>query len=207
MTLTEQLTRIVKEHGASLPEYAWASEHDRWTELIFCVISRVRSDELESTRTAVDLLSLLGLLDVSVLSNLNGEDASIVKRVLRAQGFTAAQAEQAIAVMKAVAARTRSAYRGKMQRVLRKHAERLRDELTKTFQKCGLKQSDVQYAVSEWLQNAASLPVSLETAAIKDFCKTNRVRLSQLLDAADSLDLNVALVDDVIGIAQDAKRR
>jgi hypothetical protein len=207
MHLTDRLKQIYEKHQDELPEYGWASERDRWAELMFCLLCRVRDDELDATRAAVDLLNLLGLLDVNVLAALSGQDAAILDRVLRSNGFSAAQASRGADVLKAVAARTRKDFHGKLQRVLRKHGELLRQELSGAFASCGLKRPDIDYAVSQWLQNAASLPISLESNAVKAFCKSNRVGMDQLLNAADALDVNVALVDDLLALDQSTRRR
>lgn len=207
MTLADRLQRMYEKHRAELPEYAWASERDRWAELVFCLLSRLREEELEATRAAVDLLNLLGLLRVEVLAGLSGEDASILQRVLRSHGFSPAQASRAAEVLAAVAARTQQEYDGKLQRVLRKHGELLRRELSAAFTACGLEQTELDHAVSQWLQNAVNLPISLENDAVKAFCKSQRVRLDQLLEAADALDVNVALVDDLLAVAQPPRRR
>jgi len=207
MNLVERLQRIYEKHEPELPEYGWASERDRWAELIFCLLSRVRVDELPATRAAVDLLNLLGLLEVKVLAGLTREDASILDRVLRSHGYSAAQATRGAEVLTAVAQRTQQEFEGKLQRALRRHGELLRQELSSAFASCGLQPTELDYAVSQWLQNAASLPISLESEAVKTFCRSHRVGLDKLIQAADALDLNVALVDDLLALDQPAQRR
>jgi len=200
--LVRRLQSVFERHQDELPEYGWASEGDRWAELVFCLLCQVRNEEPEATRAAVDLLNLLGLLDVPVLARMEGEDAAILKRVLRSHGFTAADAARGEALLRAIAQRTTRRFQGKVQRVLRKHGERMRQEFTRAFAGAGLSETALEYALSQWLQNALSLPISLENDAVRAFCKAQRVRLADLVECADALDINMALVDDLIALDQ-----
>jgi hypothetical protein len=57
----------------------------------------------------------------------------------------------------------------KVQRFLRRHGDFIRDELTGELASDAMSHEDVRYAVSQWLQNALSLPVSLEHQAVRVF--------------------------------------
>jgi hypothetical protein len=64
----------------------------------------------------------------------------------------------------------------------------------------GVEEPQLQYAVSHWLQNAVSLPVSLEHPAVIAFRSEFGLDAKGLEDVVDALDINLAVVDDVLSI-------
>ena len=79
-----------------------------------------------------------------------------------------------------------------------KHAEKMIAELQKTFQFSTLDANQSRYAIAFWLQNVANLPVTLQDNSIKKFTEIHGLSGKQLFDAADEMDVNVALVDDLV---------
>jgi hypothetical protein len=52
--------------------------------------------------------------------------------------------------------------------------------------------------LTRWLQNALEMPIPLSNNEVQSFCKKYKCTVQQLVDAADTLDINVAIVDDLI---------
>lgn len=201
MDFKTQLRDLYERHEPEAGTYAWMNENDRWAELIFCLLNQYGDEDPQPVRTAVSSLGYLGLLDPDKLSLMNvpgDENAVVVTFVLKQHGFSNDDARRAAALLARVAAVIQKEWGGKIQRYLRRHGEMMRDELTKAFAGESLTDEQLRYAVSHWLQNALSLPVSLEHQAVVEFCRRNQASLADLTQAADELNLNIALVDDLL---------
>jgi hypothetical protein len=199
MDLEPRLRQLFERHESDLGVYAWMYETDRWAELIFCLLSRYQPQNDEATRMAVSSLQYLGLLAPATLAGLDQEAdlAPVITYVLKRHGFS----DDDLPRLRTVLAHAGQAMRGdggKVQRFLRRHGEVIRDELASAVTCDAMSPDDARYAVTQWLQNALSLPVSLEHEAVKEFCAANDATSADLLDAIDALDLNVALVDDLL---------
>lgn len=206
MSLSNKLRQVFDEHGDRLPAYAWASEATRWTELVFCLLRQCVKGNSNGAREATDILAGMGLLDVNTLATLANDDARFFAQILIRCGFSNTEAKRGIGVLTSVATSVKANYSGKIQRLLRKHGEKLRDEMTATFREAGLARAELKYAVTHWLQNALSMPISLESDAVRRFCVENRVTVSQLVETADTLDVNVSLIDDLLEMMPEKKK-
>lgn len=201
MELKAQLQRLYQQHESDLATYAWASEDNRWAELVFCLLHQCCEQEPELTRSAVAALQSLSLISVGKMLYLDDrthENRVVFAYVLRKHGFSDDDAELACQVLAHVANCIQHNYGGKIQRFLRYHGEVMRDELVRAFDGTMLDKPRMEYAISYWLQNALSVPISLQQDAVVDFCQKNNVNLQDLWQAVDDLDLNLALVDDLL---------
>lgn len=201
MTIKTQLQELFERHEVDVGAYAWMHENDRWAELIFCLLNQYNPQNAQTIRMAVSSLQYLGLLDTTKLSLLEtpgNEDVVVFAHILKRHGFSPENTEHAVKLLVHVASVIHKDYEGKIQRYLRRAGERMRDELANMFGGGLLKEEQLHYAISSWLQNALSLPISLEHPAVLEFCKRNGVSVEELLHAADELDLNIALVDDLL---------
>ncbi len=126
----------------------------------------------------------------------------VLRYVLEHQGFSDDEASRAVSILVQAANAVRNNCGGKIQRYLRSNGERMRDELATMFAAVPLNSVDIRYAVSQWLQTALSLPISLENQAMVDFCSAHKVTQAELLRAADELDQNLALLDDVLDMSR-----
>jgi hypothetical protein len=59
-------------------------------------------------------------------------------------------------------------------------------------------QEQVRYAFTLWLQNVLNMPLSLQSRAVETFTNAIGLTSGQLFHAADEMDVNVALVDDLL---------
>lgn len=208
MDLKTQLQRLFEKYESDIGAYAWMYETDRWAELIFCLLNQYNQQDAEATRMAVTSLQYLGLLEIDRLAALEtpGDDHAVVLAyILKRHGFSEENGRHAVRLLRQVASVVKKGYEGKIQRYLRRQGEVMRDQLVNAFACESLSTEQLRYAISHWLQNALSLPVSLEHQAITEFCRENGLALEDLLLAVDELNLNIALVDDLLEIDQRAK--
>jgi hypothetical protein len=159
-------------------------------------------------RRAVDALHYLDLLDVATLSSIR-EDATsdagiIIGAVLRRQGYSAQEAQAAITILAHAATYIRQHHSGKIQLYLRRHGQTMADQLVATFADEALSEFQLRYAVTLWLQNAVSMPLSLPHPAVLRLCERYSATLDDLLIVADELDLNLAVIDDLLMLEEQA---
>ncbi len=201
MDLSDHLDQLFDRYRDSLPSVLWPSEADRWAELLYCLLNQVGGESAERTRAAIENLNGLGLLDVSALSDEHGagdESPVMIKYTLKHYGFSPDDAERGYQVIRAAAAAVQAKYQGKMQKFLRRHGEVMRDQLIACFEGVHLEPDELRYAVTHWLQNALSIPLSLAHPVALELCGRYGQSLDQLVAVADELDVNVALIDDLV---------
>lgn len=202
MNLQTKLTELYEEYGQFLAPYLWASESDRWAELVLCLLHQCFAGEPGTNiRQAVTLLQDLNLLEVDRLVGLHdptSQSTITFVYILKQQGFSDAAIRRATKVLSDAATIVKTRYDSKIQRYLRRHAQIMRDELVSVFGDLNLTKEQLQYAIVHWLQNVLSLPLSLESPAVIEFCEKNGVSIDDLMHACDSLDINAAIVDDLL---------
>jgi hypothetical protein len=96
-------------------------------------------------------------------------------------------------------------YGGKLQRYLRPKAGAIRDELVAMFADPAGAEPELPGVVAHWLQNAMGMPLSLTDASVQAFCEAHGISAEELERAADEIDFNIALVDDVLRLAAAAR--
>ena len=198
--LNEELRSLAERHLPELDDLRWASEADRWAELIFCVLNSFAEDAPERCRLATGTLAELDLLAPATLAGVDdphSEAHIMAKHVLRLHGFTEANLAGVLGALGTVSRQTIAGFDGKLQRYLRQLGEAARDSLAARFGDS----PQLRRAVTHWLQNTLNLPLSLEDQAVREFCERLAITQADLEAAADSIDLNVAVVDDIIGLA------
>lgn len=200
-SLQGTLASIINDYGSDLPVGNWSSEKDRWQELLVCMINQVKPEpNMDEVREVTEIWEKLNLTSPMILSALKEDDReySFLVMTLLQYDFTEHEAlttvNMAIALGKAVA----DNYNGKIQTCIRKYAVALRDELTKTFADVGLDDSQINYGVVHWLQNTMNAPLSLSHQSVTAFCKEKGVTPQELWNAADILEINLAVIDDVL---------
>lgn len=206
--LKDKLQEIYDQHEPDLSAYVWVSEADRWAELAFCLLNQLTDLEPEQVRMIVNRLQDLGVLRIVALAGDGPEyqeTRTVLAYVLKRYGFSDQDAERGVQLLTHVAQHVQRDYAGKIQGFLRRHAKMMRDELLETLKDPALGDRELRYAITLWLQNAVSLPISLESSAVVKFCQDNEAAPEDLWKAADGLDLNLALVDDLIEMRQNAQ--
>lgn len=149
------------------------------------------------------MLQEAGLLEPAVLARTSqpGEESGTVLRYLFARaGLGPAQVGRAGDQLARIGRAIEERYQGKIQRYLRRQGELIRDDLLGMFADGGGPEPELRHGVTHWLQNAAGIPLSTfeYDRTLQQFCQERGVDQRQLEDAADEIDFNLALVDDVI---------
>lgn len=185
--------------------HPWPHEEDRWQELVFCLLSRCLTRPEVEVRQLTGLLRFLNLLKVSDWDDSEAADDSDNNRVaerafevLTENGINAADAKRCVEVIGQAAMSLSDAYDGKVQQALRTIGETAQDLLMRTLDISSLDDAARKEALSCWLQNVANLPLSLERNSMATFCATYKVSPQDLLRAADDMDVNTALLDDLL---------
>lgn len=208
ITPTERLRELLELHGDALETVDWPSEGDRWVELLVCLChQRTPALPMRALRSALHMLEDLNLVSVEALRGLASGSAEhvVVTQVLQRHGLGATDAAALADLMSRLARATEATCGGRIQKVLRAHALAARDELAASFAGIGLGKEELEFALTHWLQNATSAPISLQSRDVVAFCRALGITLETLEDAADELGLNLALLDDVL--AMDAGQR
>lgn len=193
--------------------YPWPWESSRWHELVFCILYRLATPELppETARTLTLALADLGLLDVNCLAaqlNEDGEvdpahpDAALMLQLLQRAGLPAAKGSAILTTLGQVAAGFEQRYHGKVQRYLRHYGHAFLDGLHQDFSFSKIGEEDMRQIFTHWLQNVLNLPLPVSEPAVAQFCAAHGASVADLLQIADELDLNVALLDDLIAAGE-----
>ena len=198
--VVDRLAALVSEHLDDLPPYAWASESDRWCELLTCLLHvRLPSRTYAEVRDMVHQLREVDTLLAESLAELDqaGPLALRMREVMAGAGLTDAETQAAVTVLCQTASSTCASYGGRVQRCLRRHALAARDELVDTLAGLAITADDRRLAVSLWLQNTTNAPIALADPSTRDLCESLGVSAMELEEAADALDLNLGVVDDL----------
>jgi hypothetical protein len=200
MDLDRELVELATRHADALDGLPWASERARWAELVFCVINSVAEDPA-SARAATEVLDGLGLLAAGTLARAAepGHEGGVVLRyVLTRHGLSAGEADEVVTLLAQVAASLVERHDGRIQRFLRHHGHTILDDLLGMVPAAGARGAELRRGFTHWLQNAVELPLSVMDTAVREFLDERGATLAQLEDAADEVDFNLALVDDII---------
>lgn len=196
-----QLRKAILEFSDEVAEsHRWLWEVERWKELVFSLLSRALPVNSTVIRRAIATLGSLGLLDIN--AELTGPDHAIRQNRLIGTlvdlGWTEDDAVRAFSIVREAAQGIEKHFGGKTQLVLRKYAELMIVELSTTFALTSLDEAATRDALTLWLQNVADLPVSLRTPELTEFCERHGVDAPAVIRVADSLDVNLAFLDDIL---------
>lgn len=210
---SDELRRFLEEQWAAflphLDSFQWPVETARWHELVYCLLDRVAGAGLPAlqVRQLTDALVALDLADVAQLAALSDttgafdaddERAKLLLGILRQAGLSDEQAESALVVLTEAAAVLRTRHDGKIQRLLRHYGHMMVEDLASQFSFSRLPPDDARVAFTLWLQNVLAMPVELWDADVREVCRQLGTSRSALVATADDLDVNVALLDDVL---------
>jgi hypothetical protein len=139
------------------------------------------------------------MLSASTLADANEERQGFIRHALVQVGIDADVASNAVSILVAVAITVKDRWGGYIQRFLREQGQRMVKELQNFIAKDGLEAERAARVAALWLQNAANMPIMLSTEPhVTNFCKHVGISASELLDVADKLELNVAVLDDLL---------
>lgn len=210
-----ELRKMFIKYSELFVSQQWPSERDRWAELIFALVTRISKKDEQEIREIIELLDDLDLLGIEGLSEIPKTDGRInldspfAKRIFESlsdSGFTKEESKNSIRVMHEAAKSLMDHHDGKIQKYLRKYGQQMIDELSDNFSFSKLDDADVKSAFAYWLQNVLDMPISLEDKYIQEFCKKFGKNPTSLIQAADNLDVNLAIVDDMIQLYIDEQK-
>lgn len=207
-TLKTHLKQLYDRHISDLPPHVWMSEADRWAELVYFLLRQCSKQEPELLRNIVSTLQDLGVLKIDKLSiPAKSTDAPtvVLNHVLKQHGISNEEIQRFLSILTRVTYVVQKDYGGKIQFYLRRHGEALRDELVKAFSNDAAAEKQMRIAITHWLQNGLSLPISQEQQAIKEYCDKYGNSVEALWEAADELDINFAVVDDLMELERKVK--
>jgi hypothetical protein len=208
--LLAQGEEIVSEH------HPWLWEHNRWKELVFCILSQSVEADQPTLRSLTDHLDSLGLIHIEFLASLQKKDDSVsvldnpdtdeLANSLFEQGFDEEAIEKSIISLTEVAAGLQNHFNGKVQLYLRQYGELLLRDLPNQFHFTHLQPIEARRAFIFWMQNVLTLPLSMENPAMQRFAIRHDIEPNDLIQAADDMGLNVSLLDDLIEHSESVER-
>lgn len=204
--LRKALTLYGRDLAARHP---WMRESDRWKELVFALLVQISSMPESRVRQLVGHLDELYLLDIDALANICTTDklpdltTAIARQFLdfaQENGFSQSEAERALAATCQAALAFQTHYEGKPQRYLRSYGENMLNDLGGIFEFSSLTEIELRNAFTYWFQNALNMPLSLVDEHMHEYCRAHELTPSRLIDAADDVGLNLALLDDLMAL-------
>ena len=212
-----QLRKLITKYSDLFAYHQWPSEQERWSELVFALVTKTSHKPETEIRDIVEELDELGLLDVEELSKIpevNGNvdysypfakriidclsESRITEEQTKKPGLTEEESRRSVSVMRDVAKSLIEHHDGKVQKYLRKYGQQMVDEIANNFTISAMKEKDMKYAFVYWLQNVLNMPLNLATPSVETFGKDLQIDSEDLVKEADKLDINIALLDDMI---------
>lgn len=209
MTAVVQLLReIYADHKSEMPPvFKWHSETGRQNEFFYCLIQGMTEKDEADIQNLVTSLATLHLLNIEDLADasivggtgVHGDKVvTLIQGLLNQAGFSSHEASECTFAMCTASKWIYDEYQGKMQRFARKYANLMRDELRYALKHANLPEDTKSRIVSHWLQNAYELPIPASNKEVDAFCSDKNITIEALTDAADTLGVNVAFIDDLI---------
>jgi len=199
--VNDSLLELYHASSPFLDNYPWEWEVDRWGELLVCFLVSQIAMEPELARHAVETLKELGMIAPALLANPGDEHRQFIRRVLMQDGVEAELASDGVDLLVALARVAEVKWGGHVQRFLREHGLRMADDLKSILVGVGLDDQSAGKTAVLWLQNVANIPVLIPgDVHIREFGLRFRLSERQLLDAADKIGINVAVLDDVLAL-------
>ena len=198
MDTIKKLQDTINSHAFELPARAWIYETDRWESLIFSIIRQYCDEEPERAGTAVNILRDWNLLDVDALAakeEIPLEYNSAFKKIFQGLGFSEEVILEIARTLVKVATAVKANYEGKIQLVLRKYGDMIRDELLGVFCDETVDAEKISSGLSLWLQSALGMPILSEKPAVLEYYKQQGISREELLKIVDELDLNLGVID------------
>jgi hypothetical protein len=210
------LLRELRSHGEELSmSHPWVWEGERWKELVFAILTQVSDLAEDDARELATELDDLELLDIPALAGLlrNRKSPDLkdplarhLMEIAQESGLSPEQAKRGAAAICEAALALDEQFGGRVQNYLRGYGETMLRDMERIFHFSALSAPESRLAFAYWLQNVLNMPVSLLDSNVQQFCKQHGLKPSQLIAAADELDLNLAVLDDLVQYAVAAQK-
>ncbi len=205
-----QLQQIMLRDGEELmANQPWATEQDRWIELVFAVLAEVSDLPEDVLREAAEEVNAFGLLSIPRLAiPLDSTEGQTNHRrlvdALVEAGLPDEKARRAAEGVHDIAVGLSAHFDAYLQRYLRYYGEMMLADLDRWFTFKTLSGSEAANAFTYWLQNAVLMPLSNIDAPVKAFCADLDATPADMIEAADQLGANLSLLDDLALLRQQA---
>ncbi len=199
--VTELLVDLFDRYHDTFMEHQWPREVQRWHELVYCLFSAVENKFGPDTRSAsgVRVLMELGLLDIPLLAKAEAKTRQQLSIVLERVGFPGEQAGQLVTALCDLAKRLQEKYQGRVQLLLRTYGTDMAAQVRQALPlERTLGQENASLVVTHWLQNVLNLPILVPSPGLKALLAETGATPEEVLAAADELNVNVALVDELL---------
>jgi hypothetical protein len=217
--LEVRISNIYTQYRQLLPtDYKWEDEHSRWNELVYCIFAELTQHSYRDARSLSDSLSELNLLNVEDLANVKMLDNSIadpdnkrimtITDILLSNGVSESDVQKTLSAICKVAQAIIENYDGKIQKFLRKYGQQIVKEFDSHVSFNDVDKGTQSRILVKWIQNTLSMPLAFSNVNTAKFCEVEGVSYLELVDAADNLGLNGAVLDDLIELfVVDAQNR
>jgi len=199
---------LLQQFDASIEGYLWPWEEARLYELVYCLALQIKPSDMSNDEVQRVIASIgdLGLLSPKALAELSAAgdidlshpDLQLMKEVLVRFGWGPEETSALIVTICEVAKGFVAHHEGKVQLFLRKYGQKMLEELISTISLSKMDQKDAKMAFSQWLQNAAGMPLVLSSEDLDELCSGLETTSVEFIDAADGLNLNLTMVDDFV---------
>jgi hypothetical protein len=189
--------RIYKEYRHLLPaDYRWEDESSRWTELVYCIFAELTKHSYRDARRLANGIADLNLLAVEDLAGIpimddgmvNPDNSRIrtITDILKSNGVSEDEINRSLSAICKVAQAIQENYDGKVQKFLRKYGRDIVNEFDSH--------------VSFWIQNTLAMPLAFSNVYTARFCENEDVTYWELAEAADNIEINAAVLDDLLEV-------
>jgi hypothetical protein len=197
----ELLVELYHAGTPFLQDYPWEFEDDRWAELLICSLTVGVGIDPATARTSIDALKRMKMISVDGLASSSPEVRTFIDQVFIQHGCEGPNARKATKTIISLAEVVRRNWGGYLQRFLREHGQKMVEEFQRVLKTTGVSQEAAAKIAVLWLQNVANIPILLpEDVYIRSFCEDHKLSPQTLVDTADRLGLNVAVLDDLLAL-------
>lgn len=207
-----QIRKVIAQTGDDLEPILgpWAWEGARLAELFYAILVSVSDVDEFALHDLVERMQEMALLNPDELGALDESAANtdpIAKRIqalMIEDGVSEEAAGRAVRAWVGISRVLSDRYAGLIQRYLREYAERLLAEAPSVFVGTSLSDAELRNALRLWLQVCFNMPLTLVDESMKDFCQSHKIKTETLIEAADSLNLSLPLLDDLLRMKAEA---
>lgn len=203
------LLDLYRAYEPLVDKHLWPWETQRWHELVFCILTAVAKPDVspDAIREVTRVLGWARLLDIELLGDLNPADSEgqttdhtliAIETILLNTGFTTDEAKLATKSICEAAKGFKGRFEGKAQKFLRHCGDLMLEQVKENFSFSQLSAAEATRAFSLWFQNTLNLPLPTPDPISDEACELLHVDYASLVKAADEVDVNVAILDNVL---------
>lgn len=198
--LEDVLITLYQKRRPDLPVYPWEHEAERWGEMVKCMLVAAGL-EPRVARIASETFGRLEIDSPEALASADQDRQTFLQHALTSLGADSETSRRAVLAIVAFARVAQKSWGGHVQVFLREQGRRTAETLSSLFEDQGINPRMAKKAAVLWLQNVANAPLLLDDDPyVMEFCARNKTNLMELIEAADKLDLNVAVLDDLLAV-------